>query len=269
VDQAGAIDGLWLGTTGNNHAFDASPPTSGIWYYTPLTSWGDVMTVGRSTVYSCVPEPSDLRAVRVTGSGRFHLRWRWGADGGACVVLAKLGGFPAGPRDPDAIRVSLTDVEYSRLGYAVLNLPPESSGAWHVTVFGVAMVGREPVYSQGLEPTSRAVLPGPHPEITLTYSIRPARLPGRPWSMIVRTEPPGQPVPATTLVGHTRTIPLSVDDGEVIGHFPASRDGSSFQIRTKRNLNVLRLRLFTDPRSDPKTLLPIRLRHPEPGGTRV
>jgi hypothetical protein len=267
--QVGSMGGQWLEASENNHAIDADPPASGVWYYTPLTSWGEMLTIGPTTVYSCVPEPADLRAARAGGSGKFHVRWRWGPDGVACVLLARQGAYPQGPEDPAALRTLVTEDEYSRLGYHVLSLPTESAGAWHLAVYGILAVGKQRVYSQGLEPTSRLALPGPHPEITVSYSVRPPRFPGRPWSLTFRTDPPGQPIPALALVGHDRTIPLSVEDGEILDQFPASRDGSTFRIRTKRNLGAYRLRVFLDPHMDPKSLQPIRLRHPEPGGTRV
>jgi hypothetical protein len=269
ASQVRGLNGHWLGPSENNHAFDDDPPASGVWYYTPLTAWGETLTVGPCTVFSCVPEPSDLRAGRVSAPGRFHLRWRWGADGGSCVVLARQGGFPTGPDDPAALRFPVTETEYSRLGYFVVSLPNELGGPWHLAVYGVMTVGREPVYSQGLDPTSRLVLPGPHPEVTVSYTVRPSRIPGRPWSLTFRTDPPGQTIPPTALIGHPRTIPLSVDDGEIVEQFPPSQDGATLPIRAKRNLGAYRLRVFLDPHVDPKTLQPIRLRHPEPGGARA
>ena len=115
----------------------------------------------------------------------------------------------------------------------------------------------------------RTIVPGPHPEVTVAYSLRPPRFPGRPWSLTLRTEPPGQPIPAMALVVHPRTLPLSVEDGEVVDQFPPSRDGATFRIRPRIPFGSYHARVFADPRANPSELPPIRLRHPEAGGTRV
>lgn len=266
--QARALDGRWLVSDGNQHVHDPDPPASGVCYYTPLTAWGESLTVGRAEAYSCVADPTDLRAQRREG-GRFHLRWRWMHEGGMCVVAARAGAYPTGPDDPEAIRTLVGEIEYGDHGYAVLSLPGESPAPWHVTVYGTITVGGATVASPGLESTARTILPGPSREVTVSYALRPPRLPGRPWSVSFRTEPPGQPIPATTLVGHTRTIPLSVEDGEILKELPPTQDGQTLPISGKRNLSRYRLRVFVDPRNETKGFIPIKLRHPEPGGTRV
>jgi hypothetical protein len=267
--EAKALEGQWLDVAEPNHTFDVRPPAMGVCHYTPLTSWAGTLTVGRGTVYSCVPDPADLRAVRVGSHGKAHLRWRWSPQGGQSLVLAKAGSYALRSDDSAALRFLVKETEYSRAGFYALSLPPSPDGPWHLSVYSVAMVGGENVTSPGLETTARTVLPGPHPEVTVSYSLRAPRFPGRPWMLTFRTEPSGASIPATALIAHPRTVPLTVDDGEVIDEFPVSRDGATFRIRTKVNLATHRARVFVDPRSDPTGQSPIRLRHPETGGTRV
>jgi hypothetical protein len=264
-----AIDGQWLNVTDPDHAFDARPPLMGVCYYTPFTAWAGALTVGEGTVFSCVPDPSDLRAVRVGSLGKFHLRWRWSPQGGQSLVVAKAAADPTRHDDPEALHFLVNEGEYSRTGFYALTLPPSAAGPWHVCVYSVVAIEQETVVSPGLEPTARTVLPGPHPEITVSYHLRPPRFPGRPWLLTFRTEPPGASIPAMALVAHPRTVPLTVDDGQVVDQFPASRDGATFRVRSKINLANHRARVFVDPRSDPVGQVPIRLRHPEAGGTRV
>jgi hypothetical protein len=161
------------------------------------------------------------------------------------------------------------ETDYSRLGYYALTLPTQATGLWHLSVRSVAQVGGETVVSSGLEPTARIVVPGPNPEISVSYHLRPPRFPGRPWSITFRTEPAGASIPPMALVTRTRTVPLTVDDGEIVDQFPASRDGATFRIRPKLNLSQTCARAFPDPHADPESLLPVRLKHPEAGGTRV
>ncbi len=71
------------------------------------------------------------------------------------------------------------------------------------------------------------------------------------------------------LVVHQRAVPLSVDDGQIIARFPAGRDGAQCRIRTPLNLSQYGIRVFADPNLEPDALIPIRLRHPESGTTRV
>ena len=260
--QAEAIAGQWLDATAGDHTFDPSPPPVGVCHYTPLTARGGDMTVGRGIAYSCLTDPSDLRAVRA-GAGRVHLRWRWSPQGGESIVAWKAGGPPSGPEDPEARVVTVAEAEYGRQGFFALTLPPDPPGPWHVRAFGVATVQGKRVVSPGLDPTARTVVPGPHPEVTVSYRLRRPALPGLPWSVSFRTDPPGSSIPPTALVVHTRTVPLSVDDGEVVDRFPAARDGSTLRVRTGVLLAGRRARVFADPHAAPDGLPPVRLRHPE------
>src|SRR5205823_12420506 len=132
-------------------------------------------------------------------------------QGAQSLVVARAGQFPGGPDDPAALGTTVQDVEYSRQGYFALTLPPSPSGPWHLCVYAVAAVDGQRVVSPGLEPSARTVVPGPHPEVTVSYSLRRPRCPGRPWSLTCRTDPPGAAIPPTALVAHPRTVPLSVD----------------------------------------------------------
>jgi hypothetical protein len=69
--------------------------------------------------------------------------------------------------------------------------------------------------------------------------------------------------PATALVTHPRTVPLSVDDGEVVAHFPEARDGATSPIEAKLYPSRRRAWIFADPRAEPDRLMPICLRHSE------
>jgi len=266
--EADAFGGDWIEPVAPDRAYDPDPPALGIWHYTPLLNVAGMLTVGHAVAYSCVRDPSGLRANRV-GGGRVLLRWRWSAQGLECWVVARAGNPPTGPYDPDALRTVVHEVEYSRLGHHALILPQGQDGPWHIHVYTVAKAGEETIVSPGLEPSARIVVPGPHPEITVSYDLRKPNFPGRTWSLTFRTEPPGSEVPPTVLVAHPRTVPLSVDDGEIVTQFPAARDGMTFPIASKVNLAKSRARVFADPHVDPDSLSPIRLRHPENGVARV
>ncbi len=98
--EAEALEGHWLDVTETDHAFDARPPEMGVWHYTPMTSWAGQLTVGESTVFSRVPDPTDLRASREGGSALVRLRWRWSPQAPQSLVVARAGGFPTAPDDP-------------------------------------------------------------------------------------------------------------------------------------------------------------------------
>ncbi|MBX6316372.1 MAG: hypothetical protein IRY99_26190, partial [Isosphaeraceae bacterium] len=185
--EAEALDGHWLDALAPDHTIDPQPPASGVCSYTPMTAWAGAWTVGQATLYSCVPDPSDLRAVRVGHAGRVHLRWKWSPQGTQTLVLARAGAEPIGPDDPEALRLVVQDVEYSRQGYYALTLPPSPQGPWYVSVYNIAMVEGQRVVSPGLEPTARTTVPGPNPEVIVSYALRPPRFPGRPWSITFRT----------------------------------------------------------------------------------
>ena len=43
--------------------------------------------------------------------------------------------------------------------------------------------------SPGLEPTAATILPGPNPEVTVSYVLKRPWFPGLPWWVTFRTEP--------------------------------------------------------------------------------
>ncbi|WP_435005409.1 hypothetical protein P12x_003290 [Tundrisphaera lichenicola] len=268
-DSLASWEGDWLESTSSDHSEDPSPPPIGVCYYTPVLTWNGEATVGHPARFSRVADPSDLRAVRAGGAGRVHLRWRWSPQGTETRVLARSGSPPTGPDDPEALGSAVSDEEYSRMGYFALTLPTSIPGPWHLAVFSVARVQGEAVVSPGLDPSARTIVPGPNPEVTVSYVLRRPSFPGRSWSVSFRTEPAGSAIPPTALVAHPRTVPLSADDGQTLARFPATRDGETFPIPNVGDLVRQRARIFADPRADPDGLPPIRLRHPEGVATRV
>ena len=92
--------------------------------------------------------------------------------------------------------------------------------------------------------------------------------PGRPWTLVFRTDPPGSSIPPTALVvTHPRAVPFSADDGTVVERFPATRTmRTAFDPRRTRPRPPPRPAIFTDPHASPDTMPPIRLRHPETEG---
>ena len=266
--QIAALEGDWIEPSATDHALD-TPPPSGACYYTPMVSWGGTVTVGRSAVFSRVIDPSDLRTTRV-GNGRVNLRWRWGPFGDQSLVVYRAGAPPIGPDDPDATVETVDEAEYARQGHYTITLPPDRDQICHLAVFALATVDSQPVSSPGLEPTARTVVPGPNPELTVTYSLRrPHRLIGRRGSVTFRTEPPGEAIPPTVLVTHARTVPLSADDGQTVARFPAASDGATFELPPGTNLRRVKARIFADPAVGPEALWPLCFRHPESDATRV
>lgn len=269
VAQAKGLDGTWLEVVGPDVAVDPRPPASGVCSYTPLTLWAGLYTVGLPAPFSCIPDPSDLRAVRVGNAGRVHLRWRWSPQGSQSLIMARAGQAPAGADDPEALRFHVLDVEYSQQGYHAVTLPSNPPGPWHLSVYSLVTVDGEPIVSPGLEPTARTIVPGPNPEVVVSYTIRPLRFPGRGWSLTFRTDPPDSAIPPTALVANPRAVPLSADDGQIIDQFPATRDGATFRLPIRLDPTIQRARVFADPRAEPDGLMPIRLRHPEVEDVRV
>jgi hypothetical protein len=261
--------GEWLDSTLPGRAEDPAPPPIGVCYYTPILDWANMLTVGYPSRYSCVVDPSELRAVRFGSGGKVHLRWAWTPQATESLVVARSGAPPTGADDPEGVVFSVSDERYSRLRHFEIQLPIGPPGPWHVAVFSVATVQGERVVSPGLEPSARTVVPGPNPEVTVSYLLKRPRFPGRAWSLSFRTEPADSPIPPTALVTLPQTVPLSAVDGEIVARFPATRDGESFTIPANVDLNRQRARIFVDPHADPEGLPPIRLRHPEGDTARI
>jgi hypothetical protein len=254
------------------------------------------LTVGQGTTLSRLADPSELRATRIGGPGaeaatgsRIQLKWRWAPEASATRIVARQGLPPIGPDDPAAVVVNVTRNEYDHVGSWTVSLPrvslPESSDLeiqraiaqpdlplsdrWHVSVYSMAEIDGVSLFSPGLEPTATIAVPGPHPEVTISYLLKRAWFPGRPWSLILRTEPPDAAVPPMVLIANARAIPLSTDDGEIIARFPPAHGGATHTIRTPVNLARCGVRAFPDPTMEPGSVPPIRIRHPETGPTRV
>ena len=297
--QTEALDGRWIDGVAPDRAIDAEPPTEGHCYYTPLAVWGDTSTVGHSVALSRVSDPTELRATR-SGNGlgtlftdmRVTLRWNWAGVADATLIVARQGAAPEGPDDASAISATVFRADYDRQECWTLTLPMASrsgdatesplppplaglgsaqreNGSWHIRAYSIVDLDGARSTSPGLEPTAAIVLPGPHPEVTVSYVLKRPWIPGLPWSVSFRTEPPGTAVPPMVMVAHHRVVPLSVDDGEIVARFPSGSDGSQFPVRIPANFSRHNVRVFSDPNVEPDALVPIRLRHPESGATRV
>jgi len=300
ANEAEALDGHRIEPASPDRAYDPEPPAEGHCYYTPLTVWNGMYTVGHGAALSRVPDPSDLRATRGgggLGSGssgiRVTLRWQWAAEASATLVVARQGAPPLGTSDPAAITETVSFADYDRLGSWTLSLPltrprdaqvnaparlgsepgnlptPPDAGPWHIRVYSLAVLDGVRSISPGLEPTAATVLPGPNPEVTVSYVLKRPRFPGFPWSVTFQTDPPGTPVPAMVLVAHPRAVPLSVDDGQIVARFPAGPAATRYPVRTAVNLAKHGVRAFPDPQIEPALIVPVRLQHPENGATRV
>ncbi|MDR3622275.1 MAG: fibronectin type III domain-containing protein [Paludisphaera borealis] len=293
--EAESLAGEWVELTGPNRAEDFDPPAAGSCRYTLFASLGHSLVVGHGASLSRVADPSGLRAIRLgnapgeAAGGRVQLRWNWAADTVSARIVARQGTSPVGPDDPAALGFTVTRAEYDRFGSWLFHLPasspdepsdfelhpadggplPPRLAHWHVRVYSVADLDGATCLSPGLEPSAETVVPGPHPEITVAYQLKRPWLPGRPWSVSMRTDPPGASVPPMVVVANARAVPLSAEDGDVVARLPAGRDGASHPIPADPRLAFLGLRAFVDPGYDPDALFPIRLRHPEAGATRV
>ncbi|MGC8638264.1 MAG: hypothetical protein ACP5XB_00120 [Isosphaeraceae bacterium] len=297
--EAEQLGGDWIAVTGPDRAVDLDPPPAGACYYTPLLALGATLFVGHSTAPGHLADPSDLRATRSPGPGddpnaiRVLLRWHW-ADGASSTRLAaRQGSPPGGPDDPGSSVTVVSREDYDRQGswtlslphsdtYAGNDVPHQPDGAlapvdqaslprdrWYITAYSEVLVDGVSLFSAGVEPTATTAVPGPHPEVTVSYTLKRRWVPGRPWSLTLRTEPPGSEVPPMVVVANERAIPLSADDGEIVARLPACRDGATHPIRTRLNLSRLGVRAFPDPTLEPGSSPPFRLRHPEAGPTRA
>jgi hypothetical protein len=300
IDQAQAdhLGGEWLITSGPDRAEDSNPPTAGISYYTPMVALGGTYTVGEPAVVSRVVDPTDLRANRLGGPSsngastiRVQVQWRWAEGAMTTRLAARLGSPPAGPADPEAILVNVSREEYDRQGAWILNLPkaglfessdfevpavdpsnpppPAPPAHWQIRAYSIADLDGAPLASPGLEPTAVTVVPGPNPQVTVSYTLKRSWFPGRPWMLATATDPPGSAVPPLVVVANDRAVPLSADDGTVIAHLPSGTDGTTHAIRTNQPLGRANLRAFVDPTVAPDSLPPVRFRHPETGTTRA
>ena len=263
---------------------------------------GRALTVGHPAALSWLSDPSDLsprglhRRPAPAQGGRIQLRWNWAREATATRLVVRQGEPPQGPSDPSASVITVPRAEYERQGFWTMSLPrsavdesidgalrpvagpsngrcraPLSAAHWYVTAYSLADLEGASVVSPGLEPTATTAVPGPHPEVTVSYTLKPPWFPGRPWTMTLRTDPPGESVPPMVVVANDRTLPLSADDGEVIARLPAGLDGATHPLRVKIPLNRTQggVRAFVDPTAEPEALPPVRLSHPEAGLARV
>lgn len=290
--------GSWIEAVSSDRAVDPQPGPPGACTYTPLLARGGAFTVGHGAVLGTIADPTDLRASRTGGqtenaaSSRVLLRWRWAEGARATRLVARQGAPPDGPDDPRAIRIDVSREDYDRQESWIISLPHSkndgpanqpipsdaSAGAplaisprdrWYIAAYHMALADGVPVFSAGRDSSATTVVPGPHPEVTVSYSLRRPWIPGLPWSVSLRTEPSGADVPPLVLVANERAIPLSPDDGEIIARIPACRGATTHSVRSRLNLARWRVRAFPDPTLEPGTIPPFRLRHPDSEPTRA
>jgi hypothetical protein len=298
ASEVGALPGVWIEPKSSEHAEDQDAPGIGLCYYTPMVALGESLTVGHSSELSRIPDPSDLRASRLGGSNgdgmassRVQLRWQWAPQADATRIVARQGQAPEGSADVAGIVTTVSREEYERQRSWTLILPNSASPtsgltdksstslssngtspaseAWYVRVYSVVDHEGKWLTSPGQEPTAVTSIPGPHPEVTVSYGFRRPWIPGRSWSLVMKTEPAGALVPPMVLVANARAVPLSPEDGEIVAWLPACRDGARHVIRGSHNLSRSVLRVFPDPLAEPGSFSPIRLRHPETGTPRA
>jgi len=276
--------GAWIVPVAPGRAEDWPPGEAAGFVYTPMVARDGGIVVGRGASPSPLRDPSDLRAVRLDPPAserdvaRIQLRWNWPLGVDSARIVARRGAAPVGPADPEALLVDVRREEYDRQGaWILIARPPTPSGDgvrpltthWHIRVYSMDRTGADAAFSAGLEPTAETVAPGPHPEVTISYRWKRPWVPGRPWTLIVKTEPHGAETPPLLVVGNPRAVPVSAEDGEVLARLPAGRDGSSHPVSIGHHRSADHLRVFLDPAVEPDSTPPIRVRHPEAARARV
>jgi hypothetical protein len=263
ADQAAKWDVEWIRAQGMGTAEDSSRPSSGQpAHYTPVLFWSGHALVGAGIRHLSLPDPSELRVGRQGADGVIGLRWRWPPGVHVCLVAARMGREPSDPTDPQILRQIVTDRDYAESGGCEMRLPLPGTAAWQIRVFTVAKIDGTMFYSPGADPTARAVVEAGSSALVVSYRLRKPRLPWQTWAVEFKTDPPASVIPPTILVGHERTVPLSMDEGKVVASIPRARDGDQVAFRPGYRLNGDRLRLFLDPSIDPEGLAHVRFRHP-------
>lgn len=263
------LAGTWVPRTAPDHVLDRSPPTRGDVYYTPVIAWAGRLTVGRTVQYTYVPECTGLTATRAGRAATVVLRWRWPSAATATLIAYREGTPPEGPSDPLARTVRITPSVYSAQDALMIGLPAGISGPWHFAAFAVVNHEGRELVAPAIDQTAHAVYSGLSSEVELSYDLISPRMLGRTWTVRLRTEPPGSAIPPLVVVAHPRSVPFSVDDGEIIAHLPEAIDGARLAFRPKARIGPHRLRLFVDPRAVPDKLSPVLLRHPDAEVPRV
>ena len=187
---------------------------------------------------------------------------------------------------------SVARADYERLGSWTLDLPRTAfaepsnselqpanvpangpfslrSDHWYVSAFSLAEIDVASLVSPGLEPSATTAVPGPHPQITVSYSLKRPWLPARPWVLTLRDRAFWSGGPADGSRRQRTGRSSLAEDGEIVARLPAGQDGATHAIRTPLNLSRIGVRAFLDPTIAPGSLPPIRLRHPETGLARV
>ena len=280
----------------------SSRPARATVIYTPMAGMGRSLDRRAGVVLSRVSDPTELRATPRRqrpgldpGGVRVTLRWRWPAEANAALVVARQGTPPQGPNDPLALAATVSRADYDRQDCWTLTLPatklarrrqrpgstngdarspsqqpaPVDAGPWHIRVYSVIDGDGVRSISPGLEPTAATILPGPNPDVTVSYaaeaplaaglavvgclSHRAARQLTSPrwWSWRTTV---GCHCPLRT----ARSSPVS----------PPDAMGTSFQFAPSSTSPGKAFVSSRTPRSEPQMLVPIVLRHPEAAAPR-
>jgi len=176
------------------------------------------------------------------------LTWRWPAEPvhARCLLLARTGRPATDPGEADSKSFIVERAAYERHGLYRLKLPPRPDLRWYVSVFSQCDLGGEPWTSAGRNPTAKRAVPQPGEEALVYYSVKPGGV-ARPWTLTVRTEPPGATVGPLLLVAQPRILPLTPKDGLTIARFPLVHDGDTLRFEPSTRMDGRKLRLFVDP----------------------
>ena len=252
----------------HDHALDCNLDPDQVYHYGIYAIYR--MSDGRlfpspGVVVSARPQPpvAPLEPPRLSQetTGRVRVDWIEPARGSVKILRTALPlAIPAGSR--------LTAVELGSLDGHWLE-PTTSDRAYDPEPPGTGDCHYTPLSGWGDTWTVGHGVVLSHVQVTLSYVLKRPWLPGLPWSVTFRTEPPGSTLPPMVVVAHPRTVPLSADDGQIIARLPDVRDGEPFPLRIAWNFSRLCVRAFPDPSVEPAGQIPIRLRHPETGSTPV
>ncbi len=263
-----ALAGRWIDDCAGGQTFDIPPPVWSTCYYTPFVSRSGRWTAGKMAIISTIEDPKELCMSRINSTNRLLLRWQWPDRLVQCMVVAAPGEGPANLGAKDSFRFDVHKEDYDRTGSCIVTIPP-AEGAWRIRVFGVHPHGSSFDLSPGVDLTAEVVLTSTLAEVAVRYRIKKHWLPGKKWTLELETDPPGSTVPPTVLVAHSRTTPISVDDGAVVARFPTASDGAKFPIERRADLASGGFRLFIDPAAATNGFAPVRFIAPEGAGPRL
>ncbi len=186
------------------------PDPANFAWYLPVSQSGAYLVAGRAIRHLALPRITDVRAVDLGASVR--VTWSWPERVRAAVVLSRRDRQPVDADDERALRLAITQAQYTEQGG--VELQAVGTEPVFLAVFPAMRMGEELVCPGGTDRRARLAVRR-SAKVDIRYAVRRSGL--RKRQVCFEVLEPAEPLPELVLVAKRgELLPRTADDGSVI-----------------------------------------------------